>query len=188
VGRQLARSGFTVMTGGGPGLMEAANRGAKDVGGRSVGCNIILPHEQAPNGYMDRVFTFRYFFIRKVMLVKYSYGFIVMPGGFGTLDEIFETLTLSQNQKIHQFPIVLVGHEYWDPLVKVLHDTMLASGTVDVNDLNLLYVTDSVVEAVAHVHRSAIARFGLSYTKRPRRRWWLGEREQEETRTPAEFR
>lgn len=176
VGRQLARAGFTVMTGGGPGLMEAANRGAKDVGGRSVGCNIILPHEQAPNGFMDYVITFRYFFIRKVMLVKYSYGFIVMPGGFGTLDEVFETLTLAQNQKIHQFPVVLVGREFWEPLVDVLRETMLESGTVDVNDLDLLHLTDSVEEAVAYVHRSAIARFGLSYVRRPKRRWWLFER------------
>src|ERR1700687_2991816 len=117
VGTGLARAGFTVMTGGGPGIMEAANRGAKDVGGFSVGCNIELPQEQKPNPYLDKWVTFRHFYVRKLMLVKYSYAFIVMPGGFGTLDEIFETATLIQTRKIEDFPLVLMGKNYWQPLL-----------------------------------------------------------------------
>ncbi|MGE5595482.1 MAG: TIGR00730 family Rossman fold protein [Hyphomicrobiales bacterium] len=175
IGCGLARAGFTVMTGGGPGLMEAANRGARDVGGRTVGCNIMLPHEQEPNGYLDRVVTFRYFFIRKVMLVKYSYGFIVMPGGFGTLDEVFEMATLIQTEKMRQFPVVLVGRWFWEPLLDTLRRTMQASGTIDVHDLDIFYLTDDPADAVAYVRRAAILRFGLSYRKRHRRRWWLGE-------------
>ena len=112
MGRRIARAGFTVMTGGGPGIMEAANRGAKDVGGRSVGCNIELPVEQKPNAYLDRWVTFRHFFVRKMMLVKYSYAFVVMPGGFGTLDELFEAATLIQTGKIKSFPVILMGVEY----------------------------------------------------------------------------
>src|SRR5437667_4900201 len=118
MGAAIARLGFTVLTGGGPGIMEAANRGAKDVGGRTVGCNIELPFEQKPNPYLDRWITFRHFFVRKVMLIKYSYAFIALPGGFGTLDEIFETATLIQTGKIFEFPVVLVGTEYWRPLVE----------------------------------------------------------------------
>src|SRR6185312_13288512 len=117
VGSKLARSGFTVMTGGGPGIMEAANRGAKEAGGYSVGCNIELAHEQKPNPFLDRWITFRHFYVRKLMLVKYSYGFIAMPGGFGTLDEIFETVTLLQTRKIAGFPLVFMGSQYWDPLI-----------------------------------------------------------------------
>src|SRR2546421_5866228 len=113
VGTLLARAGFTVMTGGGPGIMEAANRGAKEVGGRSIGCNIELPREQRPNPYLDRWITFRHFFVRKVMLVKYSYAFIALPGGFGTLDEIFETATLMQTHKMQEFPLVLIGSAFW---------------------------------------------------------------------------
>src|SRR5437660_446463 len=119
-GALLARAGFTVMTGGGPGVMEAANRGAKDVGGRSIGCNIRLPQEQKPNPYLDKWITFRYFFVRKVMLVKYSYAFIALPGGFGTLDEIFETATLIQTAKIRDFPMVLMGRDFWQPLLDFL--------------------------------------------------------------------
>ena len=119
-GQALARRGFTVMTGGGPGIMEAANRGAKDAGGRSVGCNIELPHEQHPNPYLDHWITFRYFFVRKVMLVKYSYAFIALPGGFGTLDEMFEVAVLIQTGKIKRFPIVLIGRDYWEPLIEFL--------------------------------------------------------------------
>src|SRR5262249_11369855 len=120
VGRELARAGFTVVTGGGPGIVGAANRGARDVGGRSVGCNIELPEEQKPNPYRDRWITFRHFFVRKVMLVKYSYAFVALPGGFGTLDEIFETATLVQTGKIKEFPIVLVVGYFWEPLVEFL--------------------------------------------------------------------
>ena len=117
VGRRLAQAGFTVMTGGGPGIMEAANRGAKEVGGYSIGCNIELPQEQKPNPFLDRWVTFRHFFVRKLMLVKYSYAFIALPGGFGTLDEIFETATLIQTHKIEDFPLILVGKDYWQPLL-----------------------------------------------------------------------
>ncbi|MFO1096430.1 MAG: TIGR00730 family Rossman fold protein [Planctomycetaceae bacterium] len=175
VGARLARAGFTVMTGGGPGLMEAANRGAKDVGGVSVGCNIQLPQEQLPNPYLDHWIGFRRFFIRKVMLVKYSYAFIAMPGGYGTLDEIFEVATLIQTQKIKQFPLVLVGREYWEPLIVFLRDRLLDRGTIDRKDLDVLQVTDSPEEAVRSVTDVAMKQFGLTYGPRARRRWYLGE-------------
>ena len=126
MGQRLAEAGFTVMTGGGPGLMEAANRGAREAGGRSIGCNIQLPVEQQPNAYLDRWVEFRYFFIRKLMLLKYSYAFIALPGGYGTLDEIFETLVLIQTHKIKDFPVVLVGREYWAPLTDFLAERLLA--------------------------------------------------------------
>lgn len=175
VGAALAKTGFTVMTGGGPGIMEAANRGAKQAGGKSVGCNILLPHEQSGNPYLDTTVTFRYFFVRKVMLVKYSYAFIVMPGGFGTMDELFETLTLVQTKKINHFPIVLVGKEFWQPLLDVLGDRLGGGGMISPGDLNLLYVTDSVEEAVEYVRDVAMQRFGLTYGPRAKRRWFLGE-------------
>lgn len=174
-GGELARAGFTVMTGGGPGIMEAANRGAKDVGGRSVGCNILLPHEQAPNRYLDRVVAFRYFFIRKVMLVKYSYGFIVLPGGLGTFDEIFETATLIQTGKIREFPIVLMGHAFWDPFLEFMRSTLIASKTIDQIDVDRLFVTDSAEEAVEHIRKVAFGSFGLTYGAAPRKRRWLFE-------------
>ena len=120
VGRRVSLLGFTVLTGGGPGLMEAANRGARDVGGRSVGCNIELPDEQAPNPYLDRWITCHYFFVRKVLLFKYSYAFIALPGGLGTLDELCEALTLIQTGKIRNFPVVLIGTEYWEPFIALL--------------------------------------------------------------------
>jgi uncharacterized protein (TIGR00730 family) len=125
LGARIARAGFTVMTGGGPGIMEAANRGARDVKGRSVGCNIELPAEQKPNAYLDRWITFRYFFVRKLMLVKYSYAFVALPGGFGTLDEIFETATLIQTRKILDFPLVLMGRDYWQPLLDFMESRLL---------------------------------------------------------------
>src|SRR5262249_9523341 len=130
VGQRLAKLGFTVMTGAGPGIMEAANRGAKDVGGYSVGCNIVLPHEQKINAYLDRVVTFRHFYVRKVMLVKYSYAFAVLPGGLGTLDELFEAATLIQTGKIQNFPVVLFRKDYWQPLVDLLRE-MVDVGTID---------------------------------------------------------
>jgi uncharacterized protein (TIGR00730 family) len=174
LGARLAAAGFTVMTGGGPGIMEAANRGAKDVGGRSVGCNIELPNEQVPNPYLDRWITFRHFFVRKVMLVKYSYAFVALPGGFGTLDEIFETATLIQTGKIREFPLVLLGRDFWHPLMEFLEDRLVREGTVDPADPKRLTVTDSPAEAVAVIADTAVRRFGLSY-RRPRRRWFLGE-------------
>ena len=176
VGRELARAGFTVMTGGGPGIMEAANRGAKEVGGRSVGCNIELPAEQRPNQYLDRWVTFRHFFVRKVMLVKYSYAFIALPGGFGTLDEIFETVTLVQTGKIKEFPIVLMVRDFWQPLVEFLRTRPLAEGTISPGDLKRLTVTDSPAEAARTVTDIAQRRFGLTYGPRIRPRWYLGER------------
>ncbi len=148
LGGKIARTGLTVMTGGGPGVMEAANRGAKEAGGHSVGCNIQLPHEQRHNDYLDTWVTFRYFFVRKVMLVKYSAAFVVLPGGFGTLDELFEALTLVQTKKIESFPVILMGAEYWAPMLAFLRDTLVRAGTVDAADLNLLTVTDSPEEAV----------------------------------------
>jgi len=167
VGRGVAELGFTAMTGGGPGLMEAVNRGAREAGGRSVGCNILLPKEQAPNPYLDRSVTCHYFFVRKVLLFKYSYAFIGLPGGLGTLDELFEALTLIQNSKIEHFPVVLIGTEYWRSVTNVLRH-LAAAGTIDAKDLDLLLVTDSVGAALEHIQRHTMGQFGL--TRRPRRR------------------
>jgi uncharacterized protein (TIGR00730 family) len=166
LGQELAKAGFTVMTGGGPGIMEAANRGARDVGGLSVGCNIVLPHEQQPNPYVDRFVEFDYFFVRKVMLVKYSYAFVVMPGGFGTLDELFEAATLIQTGKIQDFPLVLMGRSYWQPLVDFLRSTMVASGTIAAADVDRMLLTDDVAEAVGHVVSTVQRRFGLELKPR----------------------
>lgn len=175
VGQRLARAGFTVMTGGGPGIMEAANRGAKEVGGYSVGCNIELPQEQKPNPYLDRWVTFRHFFVRKLMLVKYSYAFIALPGGFGTLDEIFETATLIQTHKIEDFPLILVGKEYWLPLLDFLRGRLVESKTIDRIDAERILVTDSADEAVRLAHDAAVRQFGLSYGPKIKRRWFLWE-------------
>ncbi|MBX7204649.1 MAG: TIGR00730 family Rossman fold protein [Bacteroidia bacterium] len=167
MGKQLAKLGFTVMTGGGPGIMEAANRGAFESGGRSVGCNIVLPFEQKPNPYVDKEVTFHYFFIRKFMMFKYSYGFVIMPGGMGTLDEMFEALTLIQTHKVENFPVVLFGKDYWKKLMEML-DTMVAEGTIDANDLNLVRYTDSVEEAVQHIAAHSIEKFGLKRMRTPK--------------------
>jgi uncharacterized protein (TIGR00730 family) len=175
-GAHLAEAGFTVMTGGGPGVMEAANRGAKEVGGRSVGCNIELPMEQHENPYLDRFVTFRYFFVRKVMLVKYSYAFIAMPGGFGTLDELFECLTLVQTRKISQFPVVLIGREFWKPLVEFLSSTLVRAGTISPEDTKMFLVTDSPHEAVDHVKSVVLDRFNLTYGPKVKRSWMLREK------------
>lgn len=148
-GSGLARAGFTVMTGGGPGIMEAANRGAREGGGYTIGCNIVLPVEQQPNPYLDLMLEFRHFFVRKVMLVKYSQAFVALPGGLGTMDEVFETLTLAQTNKILDFPVVLMGTDYWQPLLDWLRAKMIAEKTVGVADLGLLQVTDSAEEAVS---------------------------------------
>ena len=146
-GTALAGAGFSVMTGGGPGVMEAANRGAKEGGGFSIGCNIELPFEQSHNDYLDLWMEFRYFFIRKVMLVKYSTAFIMLPGGFGTMDELFETATLVQTSKIEDFPVVLMGVDYWQSLLHFLEEKMVAEGTIDSDDLSRFLVTDSPKEA-----------------------------------------
>ena len=174
VGRYLAASGFTVMTGGGPGVMEAANRGAKEAGGRSIGCNIKLPREQKPNPYLDTWIDFRHFFVRKVMLVKYSYAFVVMPGGFGTLDELFEVATLIQTGKVHDFPVVLMGSDYWQPLLDQIK-RMVAEHTVDPADLGRFIVSDDPGEAVSAITDLAMKRFGLTYGSRVKPRWWLFE-------------
>ncbi len=171
MGAAIAELGFTVMTGGGPGIMEAANRGAKDVGGRSVGCNIELPREQAVNPYLV---TMRYFFVRKTMLVKYSYAFVVLPGGFGTLDEMFEALTLIQTGKLEDFPVILMGADYWREQVAMIHK-MAESGTISREDLQLFQVTDSVEQAVHFLLDKAIKPFGLKPAIR-RPKSWLGER------------
>ncbi len=174
VGRAVANLGFTVMTGGGPGVMEAANRGAQEAGGRSVGCNVTLPHEQFPNRYLDRYVTCHYFFVRKVLLFKYSYAFVVLPGGLGTLDELTEALTLIQTGKILQFPVVLMGTTYWKPFLDLLRE-MVTVGTVAATDLDLFFVTDAVPEAMAHIEHYAIRRFGLKRRTQPPPRPWLGE-------------
>jgi uncharacterized protein (TIGR00730 family) len=144
----LAREGFAVMTGGGPGIMEAANRGAFEAGGLSVGCNIELPFEQRSNPYLTRSLKFKYFFVRKMMFVKYSLGFVIFPGGFGTLDELFEALTLIQTGKIRNFPIVLFGQQYWEGLLQWTRETALREGKISNQDLELLHVTDSPAEVV----------------------------------------
>ncbi len=175
VGYHLAKAGFTVMTGGGPGIMEAANRGAKDAGGHAVGCTIDLPGEQGTNPYLDTVVDFQHFFVRKVMLVKYSYAFVALPGGFGTLDEVFETATLVQTAKILDFPIVLMGSEFWTPVLDTLRNTLAKEGTIGPEDLELLQLTDSPETAVEHIRGAATRRFGLTYGPRPKRSWLFRE-------------
>lgn len=164
VGKALAKLGFTVMTGGGPGVMEAANRGAFEAGGRSVGANIILPFEQKPNPYMQKWVDFRYFFVRKYLLLKYSYAFVAMPGGVGTMDELFETLTLIQTKKIVNFPIVLFGRRFYAELLDFL-EKMVSEGTIDRADLDLFLLTDDVEEAMAHIEKYAVEKFRLRRTK-----------------------
>jgi uncharacterized protein (TIGR00730 family) len=150
----LAQAGFAVITGGGPGIMEAANRGAYEAGGLSIGCNIELPFEQKPNSYQTRSLTFKYFFVRKTMFVKYSTAFIIFPGGFGTLDELFESLTLIQTRKIKNFPVVLFGSDYWGGMMEWVKGLMLSEGKITENDLSLLHLTDSPAAAVEIVVRS----------------------------------
>ncbi|HEY6322877.1 MAG TPA: TIGR00730 family Rossman fold protein [Thermoanaerobaculia bacterium] len=172
MGQRLGKAGFTVMTGGGPGIMEAANRGARDVGARSVGCNIILPQEQQHNDYLDLWLEFHYFFLRKMMLVKYSYAFVVLPGGFGTMDEIFETATLIQTGKIRNFPLVLMGVDFWRPLFDLFRDSMVPQATISPLDVERLLLTDSPEEAMSRI-MSSVTDFGLIWQPRPR--WYLGE-------------
>jgi uncharacterized protein (TIGR00730 family) len=173
IGAAIARLGFAVITGGGPGIMEAANRGAKDAGGYSIGCDIILPKEQTPNPYLDRVMMFRYFFVRKVMLVKYSQAFVIMPGGFGTVDEAFEAATLIQTRKIFDFPLIFVGVSYWQPLFDFLRDGLLAAKTIDQEDIDRLVLTDSVDEVVAELMNCPFKVF--QQQPAVKRSWWLGE-------------
>ncbi|MCU0346237.1 MAG: TIGR00730 family Rossman fold protein [Saprospiraceae bacterium] len=173
VGKAIAATGFTTMTGGGPGIMEAANRGAFEAGGRSVGCNIVLPFEQHHNPYMQKSVNIRYFFVRKVLLLKYSYAFIILPGGWGTMDELFETLTLVQTKVMHNFPVVLVGKSYFQPLMDYLH-FMETQKTISPEDLNLVLLTDDVEEAIAHVEKYIQAHYKISKKGRPF--WWLFEK------------
>jgi hypothetical protein len=148
------------MTGGGPGIMEAANRGAYEAEGLSIGCNIVLPREQKENPYLHRFVDFRYFFIRKTLLVKYSFAFAIFPGGYGTLDEFFETLTLIQTKKIEGFPVVLFGKEYWTPVLDMMKK-MAADGTILEEDLNIFLVTDSVDEALEYIRKETFSRFEI---------------------------
>jgi uncharacterized protein (TIGR00730 family) len=157
VSARISRLGFTIMTGGGPGIMEAANRGAREAGGMSIGCNIQLPHEQEPNPYVDQFVEFRYFFVRKVMLVKYSLAFVVLPGGFGTMDELFEALTLIQTGKIQNFRVVLMGLDYWRPLLDFIRLRMTEAATIAGADVDLLYPTDDVEQAVAAIEGCKLA-------------------------------
>ncbi len=175
MGAGIANMGFTVITGGGPGIMEAANRGAREAGGRSVGCNIVLPQEQQPNAYLDKWVNIRYFFVRKVLLSKYSYAFVVMPGGFGTMDEFFEALTLIQTNFIKRFPVVVMDIEFHKQLYGHF-EVMIAAGTIHADDLKLLLFTDSVEEAVKHIEKNAIEQFHLRKKKHMKRFPWLGER------------
>jgi len=171
-GKQIAAMGFTTMTGGGPGIMEAANKGAFENGGSSVGCNIRLPFEQKPNPYMHKWITFDYFFVRKAMLLKYSYAFIVMPGGFGTMDEFFNTLTMIQTKSITQFPMVLFGKEYYAGLMQSI-ESMSNEGTISKEDMSLVLLTDSIEDAMDYI-KNYITK---NYQIKPRKRlWWLFEK------------
>lgn len=175
IGKAISISGFTVMTGGGPGIMEAANRGAKDAGGRSVGCNIVLPMEQKPNPYLDTFVDFRYFFVRKLMLAKYSYAFVALPGGFGTLDELFEIATLVQTGKAENFPIILAGTEYWRPMMDFLRQSLVKSGAASAEDVDRFVLSDSPEEIATIISDAAKQKFGLRRgVYKPR--WWLFER------------
>lgn len=171
---KIALLGFTIMTGGGPGIMEAANKGAREVGGRSVGCNIVLPHEQHQNPYLDKWVNIKFFFVRKTLLIKYSYAFVVMPGGFGTLDEYFEALTLIQTKMILEFPIVIFDTGFHKQLIAHI-DSMKEAGTISPGDSNLFLFTDSVDEAVAYIQKNSVVKFNLHPVK-PRKPFrWLME-------------
>jgi uncharacterized protein (TIGR00730 family) len=171
---RIAQLGFTIMTGGGPGIMEAANKGAKEVGGRSVGCNIVLPMEQAHNPYLDKWVNIKYFFVRKTLLIKYSYAFVVLPGGFGTLDEYFEALTLIQTKKISAFPIVILDMEFHRDLIAHI-DKMKINGTISPSDMELCLFTDSVDDAVNHIKENSIKKFNLQPKKPYKPFKWLFE-------------
>lgn len=171
-GKRITELGFTTMTGGGPGIMEAANRGAFENNGKSIGCNIQLPFEQHANPYVQKSVTFEHFFVRKVLLVKYSYAFIIMPGGFGTMDEFFEILTLIQTKSVTNFPIVLFGKEYYQPLLENI-EWMAAQGTISKEDMDLVLITDSIDEAMDHIRNYISTNYKI---KPDKRLWWLFEK------------
>jgi len=173
IGKRIAELGLVTMTGGGPGIMEAANRGAFEAGGKSVGCNIKLPFEQTPNPYVQTSITFSFFFIRKVLLVKYSYAFVIMPGGFGTQDEFFETLTLAQTKVINDFPIVVMGRSYYQPFQHWM-DHMIQAGTISAEDKKFVLFTDSVEEAINHISSYLRTKYKAP-TRKPL--WWLFEKD-----------
>lgn len=175
VSGRIAQLGFTIMTGGGPGIMEAANKGAKEVGGKSVGCNIVLPMEQKPNPYLDKWVNIKYFFVRKTLLIKYSYAFVVLPGGFGTLDEYFEALTLIQTNMISQFPIVILDKAFHKDLMEHI-EKMKSAGTISATDTGLFLFTDSVEEAVAYIRENSIKKFNLQPEKPYKPFKWLFEK------------
>ncbi len=175
MGEVCAQLGFTVVTGGGPGIMQAGNQGAFEAGGRSLGVNIELPFEQAVNPYVQRAVTMRYFFTRKVVLVKYSYAFVILPGGAGTLDEMFETMTLIQTGKLKVFPIVLIGKDYWQPLMDFVY-RMAEEGTISPDDPELIFFTDDIAEAASHLQRHAVRQFGLRRKRMPQAIKLLGEK------------
>lgn len=172
---ELAERGFAIMTGGGPGIMEAGNRGAREAGGVSVGCNIILPHEQKENPYLDRFVNIEYFFVRKELLRKYSFAFIILPGGFGTLDEFFETVTLVQTLKIDKMPIVVMGVEYHINIKEHI-EMMQASGAISDEDLDLILFSDDADEVIKHITKFATQHTGIKLTPSKKNLWWLGER------------
>jgi uncharacterized protein (TIGR00730 family) len=172
-GKRIAALGFTTMTGGGPGIMEAANRGAFEAGGMSVGCNIRLPFEQSHNKYMNKWMTFEYFFTRKTVLIKYSYAFIIMPGGFGTMDEFFETLTLVQTKTITGFPIVVYGKEFYNELMDVMY-VMAQKGTIAEEDMNLVLLTDDLDEAMNHISKYIQTNYKIKPLRM--RKWWPFEK------------
>jgi uncharacterized protein (TIGR00730 family) len=171
-GKRIAMLGMTTMTGGGPGIMEAANRGAYENGGASIGCNIVLPHEQHENPYLHKSITFEHFFVRKVLLVKYSYAFVIMPGGFGTMDEFYEILTLIQTKSVTQFPVVLYGREFFSPLMDLIQH-MIDEGTVSPEDLDLVLLTDDIDDAIQHIRDYIEDNYKLRLR---RRNWWLIEK------------
>lgn len=171
-GKQIATMGLTTMTGGGPGIMEAANRGAFENMGMSVGCNIQLPFEQKPNPYVHKSITFEHFFVRKTLLLKYSYAFIIMPGGVGTMDEFFETLTLVQTKTISQFPIVLYGKSYYQPLIDYMN-MMVDQKTISAEDMKLVLLTDSIEEAIQHIAKYIKTNYQVVRRKKI---WWLFEK------------
>jgi uncharacterized protein (TIGR00730 family) len=175
VSAEFAKLGFTILTGGGPGLMEAANRGAKDVGGRSVGCNILLNTEQRPNAYLDKWVTMKHFFLRKVLLVKYSFAFVVMPGGYGTMDEFFEALTLIETHKIKDFPIIIFGKEFHHQLIAHI-EVMKNNTTINELDARLFLVTDDIDAAVKLIREKSIVQYGLKPENKVKPFNWLFEK------------